>query len=462
MVAIGAQCCCRSTDDVAWAAKLFSFARKLALERMLENPSLELVRTFLLMAFYMLGACRRNSAFMYLGVASKAADILGLHVSAQYKHLSPNTRSIRLRTAKSLRVFDVVCNSILGRPSTSPLLRQGCTNYLNTDVDFDPETIHRALSLGATYEITGVLDAAVAASSDAKLDAEVAEKLVLDLQQRSRSFPAALRGPQGLEVSNTRGRILGNTHVSAIYYFGVIISTRQFLIQHIVPQLSNQDQSEPEFRDSHQHSNNPPRVGRLADACIEAATFMADMCHEIMQSGQLLGNMCIMKAWLFATGLVLGFSLLVEDSKRYLDRRAAFLKSLHVLKYLKRLSPQAEQYFQILSKFHVAIKAYKERTKSTQKAGGGLLVDRVFLPDLLGNLEGEPLATQLPSPDVTLDDFSIDWCNDPALDIISDPTAPVDPMLFGENDIILRMLWDSDRCAANLVECDLQSPIGTL
>lgn len=145
-----------------------------------------------------------------------------------------------------------------------------------------------------------------------------------------------------------------------------------------------------------------------------------------------------------------------------MDRRAAFLKSLHVLKYLKRLSPQAEQYFQILSNFHVAIKAYKERTKSTQKAGGGLLVDRVFLPDLVGNLEGEPLATQLPSPDVTVDDFSIDWCNDPPLDIISDPTAPVDPMLFGENDIILRMLWESDRCAANLLECDLQSPIGTL
>mgnify|MGYP003624091027 CR=1 FL=1 len=95
MVAIGAQCCGPTKDAVSWAAGLFYHARKLAMERMLEEPSLDLVRVFLLMAFYMCGACRRNSAFMYLGVASKAADILGLHMSAQYKHLSPESRRAR-------------------------------------------------------------------------------------------------------------------------------------------------------------------------------------------------------------------------------------------------------------------------------------------------------------------------------------------------------------------------------
>jgi len=95
MVAIGAQCCGPTKDDVTWAAELFSYARKLALERMLEDPSLELVRVFLLMAFYMCGACRRNSAFMYLGVASRAADILGLHMSTPYKHLPMVARKTR-------------------------------------------------------------------------------------------------------------------------------------------------------------------------------------------------------------------------------------------------------------------------------------------------------------------------------------------------------------------------------
>lgn len=89
MVAIGAQCCGLGPHDISCADELFLCARKLALEKMLENPSLELVRAFILMSFYMLGACRRNSAFMYLGVASKAADILGLHACTQCKHLPP-------------------------------------------------------------------------------------------------------------------------------------------------------------------------------------------------------------------------------------------------------------------------------------------------------------------------------------------------------------------------------------
>jgi hypothetical protein len=95
MVAIGAQCYGPTKDAVVWAAELFSYARKLAFAQMLESPSLDLVRVFLLMAFYMFGACRRNSAFMYLGIASKSADILGLHMSAQQKHTVAQTQNAK-------------------------------------------------------------------------------------------------------------------------------------------------------------------------------------------------------------------------------------------------------------------------------------------------------------------------------------------------------------------------------
>lgn len=54
------------------------------------------------MAFYMLGACRRNAAFMYIGVASKAASALGLHVTDQYRHFSTQVQSVRY-----LFVFDL-------------------------------------------------------------------------------------------------------------------------------------------------------------------------------------------------------------------------------------------------------------------------------------------------------------------------------------------------------------------
>lgn len=95
MIAIGAQVRGSSKDDVVRASKYFTQGRKMAFEKWLEDPTVSLVRTFVLMAFYMFGACRRNSAFMYLGVAAKSADILGLHAAAQNRHMSKPERDSR-------------------------------------------------------------------------------------------------------------------------------------------------------------------------------------------------------------------------------------------------------------------------------------------------------------------------------------------------------------------------------
>ncbi|KAM0416822.1 hypothetical protein ACHAPD_005759 [Fusarium lateritium] len=81
--AIGAQCeSLQSSKTIGQA--YFRKARSQAFVGFLEDPDLEMVRIFLLMAFYMLGECRRNAAFMYLGVAAKAALALGLHSRESY------------------------------------------------------------------------------------------------------------------------------------------------------------------------------------------------------------------------------------------------------------------------------------------------------------------------------------------------------------------------------------------
>lgn len=60
------------------------------------------------MAFYMLGACRRNAAFMYIGVASKAASALGLHVTDQYRHFSAQVQSVRYLVALISELFPLL------------------------------------------------------------------------------------------------------------------------------------------------------------------------------------------------------------------------------------------------------------------------------------------------------------------------------------------------------------------
>lgn len=159
-----------------------------------------------------------------------------------------------------------------------------------------PEVTYKALALGASYEVAAVLDAAVAKSAEGALDAEAAEGFVLALQQCSRTFPSILRQPDNGGESNDRHVTLGNVHVAGTYYFSVILVTQHFLIQHVVPQLSGQAQIPPAHHSGSTHeTTGNVKITHLADACIEAATFMAQMCHQVMRSGSLMGNMCIVK-----------------------------------------------------------------------------------------------------------------------------------------------------------------------
>ncbi|KAJ4293702.1 hypothetical protein N0V90_008986 [Kalmusia sp. IMI 367209] len=159
-------------------------------------------------------------------------------------------------------------------------------------------------------------------------------------------------------------------------------------------------------------------------------------------------------AWIFATGLVLGFSLLVEDGNDFPQKRTAFLKSLHVLGELKRMSPQAEQYYHILLSFHQSIKTYREQLNRERQEHRETLVDRVFLTDFTDHFEDvEHITTQLPSPNATVLESSLaEWPTE--LDHMGslNAIAPIDPALMGDNDVIMRMLWDVDRYAGEYVD----------
>lgn len=79
VLAIGAQSCANDPETIQIEQAFFARGQRRAFTDFLEDPGIDLVRAFLLMSFYMFGACRRNAAFMYLGVAARSAVALGLH-----------------------------------------------------------------------------------------------------------------------------------------------------------------------------------------------------------------------------------------------------------------------------------------------------------------------------------------------------------------------------------------------
>ena len=204
----------------------------------------------------------------------------------------------RLRTAKSLRVFDIICSSILGRQSSSlPLRCVDTPSLLSND-----HATHSTLSLHAAYSLSLILDDIVRTFSDlGKLDTASAEAFFHNLRVWSRALPAKLRErprsdcvPECAEAEHRRA-LAANVHIASMYYFSVILTTRQFLVQHIMPQLRKCPPNQTSPANGRETEAEDRKVAELSDACIEAATYMVQMCREAMGAKIFWGNMCILK-----------------------------------------------------------------------------------------------------------------------------------------------------------------------
>lgn len=282
MIAIGAQSC--KTNPTATQAERFFFARgqRKAFTSMLENPSLELVRLFLLMSFYMLGACRRNAAFMYLGIASRAAAALGLH-NAEYLAA---TDVLRSRIWMSVCVLDLLVSSILGRPSATATLRPDVEN--NTTGSMSHER------LNASYRLSLILDDIITRLYNEKsAPADVAESFLGKLNLWKSDLPESLLSPPSMTDQSylAQEHIIGSLHVACSYHFAVIIVTRPFLVSVLSLRLARLAQDFPED----QIPQDDPAHSKLASACTDSAMYMMQTCIEVHRSQFLLGNMCILK-----------------------------------------------------------------------------------------------------------------------------------------------------------------------
>ncbi|KAI9650054.1 hypothetical protein NHQ30_000067 [Ciborinia camelliae] len=378
MIAIGAQSRGKDFPEIQLAKKYFAQAQQIAFLDMLENPSLCMVKLFLLMAMYMLGACRRNTAFMYIGIASKSATILGLHVPFQHSRLSYDERAARRRIWMSSRVLDLVCSSILARPSSIPSIER---DEYEIDSSNPEDMDHRTLALYATYESSSIIETIVQKfAKSSSIDLQSADTYLQMLREWSQALPAALRTvPDPTSEMGYRETTIGNIHVSCTYYVGIMMVTRQFLISHVMFQLRRNSSSKSKRSAEVPATNDGERekIGQFSDACIQAAHLMVELCYEAHLGNVLLDNMCILKAWIFSAGLVLGFSLLVEIEAP-VHVRESFNHACAVLKKFARLSPQAEQYHDILCRFHTAIELYRQQLLKAQKQSNNIYVEKIM------------------------------------------------------------------------------------
>ncbi|QYT00217.1 Fungal_trans domain-containing protein [Trichoderma simmonsii] len=449
VIAIGAHCRGNGDKDVKTSSNYFAEAQRLGFQDMLLNPSLSMVRNFILMAFYMFCACRRNTGLLYLGVASRAATILGLHLPELNATLPADIRTARVQIWKSLRVLDLITNSILGRPSGTQDIQPEAQEAREKS-DLLP---HTSMTLDAMFESCSIVELiAQKITRDGTLDIPTTEEFLQKLRGWAQGLPPTLRqlltrGNDGCVEDNHQQAAIGNIHVACNYYFGVMLATRQFLISEAITWLQQKQANRNEGQ-SFTPSPSVAKAQELARVCTDSATYLVQMCHDAGTSDFLLGNMCILQAWVFAAGLILGLSLLRPPEITSSESHFYFSSSQNVLKRIAKLSPQAQRYAEILSDLSRAIEGY-HRQLQKDSSSNNILLERILKPTTPN--ESGNNTTGLPSPMISHMGYSsTEEGDNPTIDLL-------DGMLMHEPSAIALSLQNTDDFGFNILWDDYMS-----
>lgn len=120
------------------------------------------------------------------------------------------------------------------------------------------------------------------------------------------------------------------------------------------------------------------RSSDLARVCLDAARSLASIGYNASKSDRSVNNMCLLKAWIFAAGLLLGFWLFCQCETIEADVDEAFQQSISALKQMAAFSPQAGHYYEILSSLSNAIDAHRSKKAQDRKRLTSRYVDQVL------------------------------------------------------------------------------------
>jgi hypothetical protein len=281
--------------------------RELVAASFMDDPSVMTIQSYALITFFMLTACRRNGAFMLLGIAVRAAYALGLHRGDISRLFEQKERETRERVWKSLRMLDLYMSASLGRPPATSEVDGGSVSWDAKSRDY--ETIQMAgLNSSAMLRICFIFERIM---NEVYCRREVSVQLVESISRQYRDWtlqlPAGLH-QDGLDQtpgsgSPTLQQTIGVAHLKSAYYWSIILLTRPFLIFKVSGKLkrrrkqqqlhSNQQQSMTGGGEDEEEDKAGPAVASgsssevtstLSEACIDAALRSVEIASDLVHT----------------------------------------------------------------------------------------------------------------------------------------------------------------------------------
>jgi hypothetical protein len=370
---------CQKSDE-STAELYFDYARQLAFASLSGDLGVSSVQAFMLISFYSLGACQINAAFLFFGIAARAAYSIGIHRTAVNARFDPEIHRQRDRLWKSLRVLDLFLSTSMGRPpATSDV---DCTVPYRAQDQAGNEKFDL---LNASAQIFLVIESIVLeVYSRRKISPRLTEGISRELRDWSTRWLQRLKSVIDETSSEHQpGMINGACQILSSYYYAVILVSRPFLMVELHRRLSGE------------YSLAAPTglttgKAKLADACIDAAILMVGAVQDLTERGLMTRRAPVIvyvmvrislnfpsrlvtdvpaSSWLFASSLVLGVGLL-GGFGRIIEKHCR--ASICALEYFALSDAHAVQYSLIAKSLlrtaleHLERKEMQERLQRTE------------------------------------------------------------------------------------------------
>ncbi|KAF5979566.1 transcriptional activator Mut3p [Fusarium coicis] len=359
--AIGAQTGPQDKDDLA--ETFFNYARYLTVETLIEEPGIVTIQALVLIAMYLLGASRRNAAFMYLGMGVRAAYAIGLHRHDIASLFSANEGRTREQLWKGIRILDLFMSASLGRPPSTSELRD-TTN---------PQSYSACNDLSMIFEL--ILTDVYAKRM---ISPEILERISKHLRRWTAQCGEGL-AVDGIEqddlIRDQNGEVqpnIGLIHLKLTGHWTVMLLSLPFLHKAVSQHVEDHQQS---AQGTAKPSSSANQV--LVHSCLESAVRTVDLLQTLVRTGTIPKRLPIVGNSAFVSGLVLGAAIFGD-----FDNSFPLEKSLHaargVLDRFSRYDAVAKRHLMILDHLQNACDIYMDNRARLRMERQRHLVNGLF------------------------------------------------------------------------------------
>ncbi|KIW90302.1 uncharacterized protein Z519_08946 [Cladophialophora bantiana CBS 173.52] len=289
--ALGAQTCPDDKDQLA--ETYFSYGRYFTAVSFAEDPSISTVQAYAMITMYLLGASRRNAAFMNLGTAVRAAYALGLHRKEIAALFTPGEFRTRERLWKVIRILDVFMSASLGRPPSTAETRDTRSED-NYSASVDLCTVFETI-MNEVYSKRMISNTAL-------------EKISEHQRHWAANFHKGL-DEDGIKptpaINGGKSPNIGLMHVKGAYYWTIILLTRPFLVDAVSSYIATANVPSAEGNSAGVTSYSD-KV--LVHACVDSAIRTIELLRILLDFNNVPKRLPFLVNYIFVAALVLGLA----------------------------------------------------------------------------------------------------------------------------------------------------------